>query len=52
MSQAVIFSVGVVVFALTVWGVVMAGGYWLGEFRESEDGRSGAGTGSPPPPSS
>ena len=40
MSQTVIFSVGIVVFALTVWGSVMAGGIWLGQFAESDDARS------------
>ena len=40
MSQTVIFSVGIVVFALTIWGVVMAGGIWLGQLVESEEGRS------------
>lgn len=37
MSQNVIFAVGIVVFALTVWGSVMAGGYWLGELAESDE---------------
>ena len=41
MSQTVIFSVGIVVFALTIWGAVMAGGIWLGQIAESEDERSG-----------
>ena len=41
MSQTVIFSVGAVVFALTVWGTVMAGGIWLGQIADSEDERSG-----------
>ena len=40
MSQTVIFSVGIVVFALTIWGSVMAGGIWLGRFAESDDARS------------
>ena len=39
MSQTVIFSVGIVVFALTVWGAVMAGGIWLGQLAEPEDTR-------------
>lgn len=37
MSQSVIFIVGIVVFAITVWGSVMAGGIWLGQLAESED---------------
>ena len=41
MSQTVVFSVGIVVFALTIWGAVMAGGIWLGQLVESEDERSG-----------
>jgi hypothetical protein len=41
MSQTVIFSVGIVVFALTIWGAVMAGGLWVGQLAEPEDGRSG-----------
>jgi hypothetical protein len=40
MSQTVIFSVGIVVFALTVWGAVMAGGIWLGQLVALEDGQS------------
>ncbi len=36
MSQTVIFSVGVAVFALTIWGAVMAGGIWLGQIAQSE----------------
>lgn len=41
MSQTAIFSVGIVVFAITIWGAVMAGGMWLGQFEESDDTRSG-----------
>ena len=40
MSQTAIFSVGIVVFALTVCGAVMAGGLWFGQLAESEDERS------------
>lgn len=40
MSQTVIFSVGIVVFAITIWGAVMAGGIWLGQIAESDDERS------------
>jgi hypothetical protein len=40
MSQTVIFSIGSGVFALTVWGAVMAGGVWLGQLAESDDDRS------------
>ncbi len=50
MSQTVIFAVGIVVFALTVWGTVMAGGYWLGEIAEAEDDQTEPGPGAPPPP--
>ncbi len=39
MSQTVIFSVGIVVFALTIWGAVMAGGIWLGQVGDAEDER-------------
>jgi len=45
MSQTVIFSVGIVVFALTIWGAVMAGGIWLGELAEPDDRGSGTGSG-------
>lgn len=34
MSEIVIFSVGVVVFGLTVWGVVMAGSLWMAGLDE------------------
>ncbi len=40
MSETVIFSVGIAVFALTIWGAVMAGGIWLGRVAESQDERS------------
>jgi hypothetical protein len=40
MSQTVIFSVGFVVFALTVWGAIMAGGIWFGQLAEADDNRS------------
>ena len=52
MSQAVIFTVGIVVFAVTVWGTVMAGGYWMSELAEAEDDQVNAAPSSPPPPSS
>ncbi len=29
MSETVIFGVGLVVFLVTTWGAVMAGGMWL-----------------------
>jgi len=38
-SETGIFTVGVIVFALTIWGVVMAGGIWLGQLADSEDER-------------
>ncbi len=50
MSDTVIFSVGIVVFALTVWGTVMAGGYWLGEVARFEDDQAATDASSPPPP--
>lgn len=31
MSETVIFSVGIVVFLVTTWGAVMAGGMWLAQ---------------------
>ena len=36
MSEGIIFSVGAVVFMMTVWGSVMATGVWLGRVQESE----------------
>ena len=33
MSQTVIFSVGFAVFALTVWGAIMAGGITISQQR-------------------
>lgn len=44
MSQTVIFSVGIVVFAITVWGGVLAGGLWFGQLADSQDARSGPGS--------
>lgn len=35
MSQTAIFVIGALVWALTVYGVVMAGGYLLGEQARS-----------------
>jgi hypothetical protein len=40
MSQSGIFAIGAIVFALTVWGTVMAGGVWFGRIIEAEDARS------------
>ncbi len=40
MSQTVIFSIGAIVFAVTVWGAVMASGIWLGQLVESDAERS------------
>jgi hypothetical protein len=37
MSDMVIFSIGIVIFALTVVGSVMAGGLWLGRIQAAED---------------
>lgn len=39
MSQTGILTVGVIVSALTIWGVIMAGGIWLGQLADSEDER-------------
>jgi hypothetical protein len=39
MSETVIFSIGAVIFAMTVWGVVMAGGMWFGQLKEAEEAR-------------
>ncbi len=42
MSEGVIFSIGSVVFAMTVWGTVMAAGVALRDVVKAEhsDGRS------------
>ncbi len=47
MSLTGIFIVGIAVFALTVWGTVMIGGYWLTEVTESHEDRPDPGSGSP-----
>ena len=39
MSETVIFSIGAVIFAMTVWGAVMTGGMWFGQLREAEEAR-------------
>ena len=36
MSETVLFAVGSAVFALTVWGSVMAGGLWFERIQETE----------------
>jgi hypothetical protein len=36
MSDTVLFAVGAAVFALTVWGSVMAGGLWFARIQEEE----------------
>jgi hypothetical protein len=36
-SNTVIFTVGIVIFAITVMGSVMAGGLWLGRIQTAED---------------
>jgi hypothetical protein len=33
-SEAAIFSIGAVVFGITVWGVVMAGSVWIGGYAD------------------
>ena len=38
--MTLIFSVGIVVFALTIWGAIMAGSMWLGQVAESQNERS------------
>jgi hypothetical protein len=45
MSQTVIFSVGIVIFALTIWGAVMAGSVWMGQLADPDDPPSGPNTG-------
>ncbi len=37
MSEAAIFVVGIIVFAVTVWGVVMAGGVALSRIEVEQD---------------
>ncbi len=39
MNQSVIFSVGVFVFMLAVWGTVMVGGLWMERFADEADRR-------------
>ena len=39
MSQTVIFGIGSFIFALTVWGSVMAGGVFLGDILNTDTGR-------------
>ncbi len=41
MSDTVLFAIGSVVFALTVWGSVMAGGLWFERIQEEEEEGSG-----------
>lgn len=50
MSQEAIFVVGILVFAVTVWGTVMAGGYWMGEIADAEDEHLEPEAGSDAPP--
>ena len=42
MSETVIFSIGAVIFAMTVWGAVMAGGMWFGQLQEAEEAQEAA----------
>ncbi len=42
MSETVIFSIGAVIFAMTVWGAVMTGGMWFGQLRAAEEAREAA----------
>jgi hypothetical protein len=37
MSETVIFSFGIFVFMLTIWGAVVSGGIWLGRIAESAE---------------
>jgi hypothetical protein len=37
MSETVIFSFGIFVFMLTIWGAVVSGGIWLGRIAESDE---------------
>ena len=43
MSQTALFVVGLLVFALTIWGVVMAGGIWLGHVIDDDDNETPTG---------
>jgi hypothetical protein len=38
-SQTAIFAVGIAMFALTIWGAVMAGSLWLAQVAEAENVR-------------
>lgn len=40
MSETVIFIVGIVIFAITVYGTVMAGGMALNRVADEEDARA------------
>jgi len=40
MSETVLFGVGSVVFAFTVWGSVMAGGLWFRQLQEADEAAS------------
>ena len=42
MSETVIFSIGAVIFAMTIWGAVMAGGMWFGQLQEAEEAQEAA----------
>jgi hypothetical protein len=44
MSETVIFSFGIFVFMLTIWGAVVSGGIWLGRIAESEEESSQLGS--------
>ncbi|HUW04353.1 MAG TPA: hypothetical protein VMW08_18530 [Acidimicrobiales bacterium] len=36
MSETVLFGIGSAVFAVTVWGSVMAGGLWFRQLQDAE----------------
>lgn len=42
MSETLLFSIGAIVFAITVWGAVMAGGIWLTQLQEEQGDPTGA----------
>lgn len=42
MSEIVVFAIGVIVFAVTVWGTVVAGGVALSRVEVEQNERRGA----------
>lgn len=41
MSETLLFAIGAVFFAITVWGAVMAGGIWLTQLQEDQGDPTG-----------